>query len=184
MNEEWEDIDWPDLDRELPLREKLSMARPREQVELLRPLVEKYKCERCGDYGLLETEGLINLMEAGVCTRGEFDSIVEKLLHAIEETQNRPLVSKGKAFTNEYKPKRGRLDALGRLIKKTLADFRTANQRYPSAKELWAILPEGREGGTIQEKDEDLIYWINDRGLEKKTSFHRLENRLSKIKNS
>jgi len=181
--DDWCDFEWPDLDRELTLRERLILARPSEQLEILRPLVKKARCERVGVYDLSMAAGLVRLLERDCCARDKFDSIIEKLVHAIEDAQNRPLVLKGKAFTDGCK-KKGRLDALGRLMKEALEVFRAANQRDPSAKELWAIMPDGREDGTIQEKVDDVLCWINDAGLENDTSFHRFENSLSNLKKS
>ncbi|MBW2187061.1 MAG: hypothetical protein JRG71_11910 [Deltaproteobacteria bacterium] len=71
-------FEWPDLDRELTLREKLDQARPREQVEILR----LYAAEQLNFiwYEALEAEGLVNSLESGNIYYDQFDLFIEQTL--------------------------------------------------------------------------------------------------------
>lgn len=100
-----------------------------------------------------------------------------------EIAKQKPLADKGQAFTDGCK-KKGRMDALGRLIKETHDALLEANHKEPSAEDLWSSLPVGPAGSVIQEIEDGVIYWQNDAGAPKETSFKAFQNRLPKIKNS
>ncbi|MDK2849083.1 MAG: hypothetical protein PWP34_2436 [Desulfuromonadales bacterium] len=168
MSDEWEDFDWPDLDRELTFRQLLCNARPEDLLSVAMDYAEKHNIK--GFFPFPQDNESQTAM-------------IDRWVLEAEIAKQKPLADKGQAFTDGCK-KKGRMDALGRLIKETHDALLEANHKEPSAEDLWSSLPVGPAGSVIQEIEDGVIYWQNDAGAPKETSFKAFQNRLPKIKNS
>lgn len=147
-------FDGPNDDRELSLREQIRQARPGQQIEILRPHVEKFW--RPGrnhllDH-LLQAEGILSRLlgssaELAHRYRAEFDAVTEKLVAEIEAAELAPLVERGTKFAPG-----GKLGRKTRIVQDRQAvmldairDFEKSYHRIPTAAELWDRLQHRHE---------------------------------------
>lgn len=194
---EWEDIVWPDLDRELTLREKLFMARPGEQIELLRPLVEKYNLERaeCSTWiaqaineGLEAKAKEKSFGEAEERLAEKLQSWIDRWTREIEaaelekkaETAELGLAGyKGSQQKKAKLPRSPIIPLVKRLLKEQPADAK--------AKELWphlfSLLEEAELDPEETSDDNGPVYLYYPKGKEKSLKLKRFETIVSKLRN-
>jgi len=166
MSEDWEGFDWPET--ELTFKQLLYNTRPDDLISVATEYAEKHNIE-----------GFFPFPQANESQT----AMIDRWVLEAEMAKQKPLADKGRAFTDGCK-KKGRMDALGRLIKETREALLDANHKEPSAEDIWNSLPVGPAGSVIQEIEDGVIYWQNDAGAPKDTSFKAFQNRLPKIKNT
>ena len=88
------------------------------------------------------------------------------------------LADRGERFV--YGSKENRCDTLGKVMDQTFSDFVKKHGKRPTARELWDAIPDGNS--IIQEKDDDRIWWLNSKGIEKNTSFKSFQARFTSFK--
>lgn len=80
--------------------------------------------------------------------------------------------------------KTGSRDALGKILEDICTEFATKNYRTPQYNEVLQALKARAKTGecsTLQEVKGGVVYWKNNKGMEKKTSTKQIQNRLTNI---
>lgn len=172
MSNEWEDFDWPDLDRGLTLRQLLYNTKPENLISVAVEYAQKHNIE-----------GFFPFPQ-----RNEsHEAMIDRWVLEVEMVEKKALAENDRATAESYK------DAQRKKAKKSRSPHRPLIERllkkYPDdskAKELWPhlypLLEEAEFDPEESMDDNGPVYLYYPNGKKKILTLHRFETIISEIR--